>query len=114
MKGFTLTGRQIDTLKKAHRRASHRRDADRIKAIVLLGTGWTLEQIAEVLLLDTGSLRRYVQSYEDGGKDALLLMAYKGSEPKLTRGQLRKLEKELSQRIYLRADSHAPTVSRKI
>ena len=57
MKGFTLTPGQVDALKKVHRKVPHRREADRIKAIVLLGTGWTLEQTAEALLLDTGDLR---------------------------------------------------------
>ncbi len=101
MKGFTLTPGQVDELKKVHRKVPHRREADRIKAIVLLGTGWTLEQTAEALLLDTGALRRYVQTYQADGLDALLLMAYQGSQPKLTNAQLRKLEKQLSQTIYL-------------
>lgn len=107
MKGFTLTPRQVNELKKVHRQVPHRREADRIKAIVLLGTGWTLEQTAEALLLDTGALRRYVQTFQDGGIDALLLMAYQGSQPKLTNAQLHKLEKQLSQTIYLRAEDIA-------
>ena len=107
MKGFTLTSGQVDALKKVHRKLPQRREADRIKAIVLLGTGWTLEQTAEALLLDTGALRRYVQTYQAGGMDALLLMAYQGSQPKLTNTQLRKLEKQLSQTIYLRAEDVA-------
>ncbi len=107
MKGFTLTPRQVNELKKVHRKVPHRREADRIKAIVLLGTGWTLEQTAEVLLLDTGALRRYVQTYQTDGLYALLRMAYQGSQPKLTNAQLRKLEKQLSQTIYLRAEDVA-------
>ncbi len=42
MTEFTLLQEEISSLKKAHRAAKKKRDADRIKAIILLGTGWTI------------------------------------------------------------------------
>ena len=33
-----------------HRRTRDKREADRIKAVVLLATGWSAEEVAEVLL----------------------------------------------------------------
>jgi hypothetical protein len=41
MQGFTLPSAEVKRLRKIHRRLRHRRQADVVKAIVLLGTGWT-------------------------------------------------------------------------
>ena len=49
MDEFRLTAKQITTLHALHRKQRDRRFADRIKAIVLLGTGLS---VAEALLID--------------------------------------------------------------
>jgi len=53
MKGFQLTKSQVKRLKILHKKQRDRRAEDKIKAIVLLGTGWTLSEVSEALLLDT-------------------------------------------------------------
>ncbi len=52
MTEFTLSEEEISTLKIANRAFKKRRDACRINANVLLGTGWAIRKIAEVLLND--------------------------------------------------------------
>jgi len=57
MDDFQLTFQQITSLKALHRLQRDRRFADRIKAVVLLGSGWTVTQVAEVLLVDEKTIR---------------------------------------------------------
>ena len=51
MKTFTLTEAQTNELRRAHRSATNKRDADRIKAVYLLSRGKSAREIAEVLML---------------------------------------------------------------
>jgi len=102
MKGFTLTRTQIDSLKAAHRRCKDKRLADRIKAVVLLGTGWTVVATAEALLLDEDTVSHYVRKYQQGGLETLLTMDHKGSLGKLDSKQLKALDRHLEENIYTR------------
>lgn len=104
MEGFTLTVVQERGLREAHRRTRDKREADRIKAVVLLGTGWTQKQVATALFLDEDTLRRYVDSYQQGGVERLVKMEYCGSEPMLSQSQLSQLEVQVSETIYLRVE----------
>jgi transposase len=103
MDNWRLTDEEIRILRAEHRGCRDRRSADRIKAIVLLGTGWTIVETAEALLLDEDTVRSYRQAYEEGGLDLLLTVHYQGSEPRLSPKQIRKLDKHLSGTTYLRA-----------
>ena len=42
-----------------HRSTRDKREADRIKAVVLLATGWTAEAVAEVLQVDANTVRNH-------------------------------------------------------
>jgi len=57
MLDYALSPDQLAELRQAHRRTRDKREADRIKAVVLLATGWTAEAVAEVLLVETGQRR---------------------------------------------------------
>ena len=48
----TLSTEQLAELRVGHRRTRDKREADRIKAVVLLAIGWSAEEVAEVLLVD--------------------------------------------------------------
>ena len=82
MKGYTLTRKEITILRAAHRGCKDKRLADRIKAVVLLGTGWTVAATAEALL-DQDTVGAYAQKYQQGGIETLLTMWHKGSVPNL-------------------------------
>ena len=50
-KKLNLSVSEIASLRIEHKAEKKKRDADRIKAIVLLSTGWTAIQVAEVLFM---------------------------------------------------------------
>jgi len=84
-------------LQEAHHNSRLRKSADRIKAILLLDGGFSYEQVAEILLLDDMTVRRYEKEYKKTGVDGLLESRYHGTEGFLTEFQ----EKEVVN--YLRA-----------
>jgi len=102
MHGFELTSKEINSLRTTHRSCRDKRLADRIKAVVLLGTGWTIAATAEALLLDEETVRKYVRLYQQGGLDCLLTMHYQGSLPKLSPEQIEALDKHLMENTYIR------------
>ena len=101
MDNFRLTQRQIDALKVLHKAQRDRRFADRVKAIVLLGTGWPVAAVAEALLVDTTTIYNWLEIYQHGGSDELLTLHYQGTESKLTETQQQELSKHLDETIYL-------------
>ena len=56
MPDFRLPPHEIAVLKTEHRKQRDRKKADRIKAIVLFGSGWSVIEVAQALL---------VEGYED-------------------------------------------------
>jgi len=104
MKNFTLTSNEIQELRAAHRSVLKVREAKaayRINAVILLGTGWTLTEVSEALLLDDETLRNYAHHYKEEGLDGLLKTKYKGSQKKLSEDELSILCEELDSTIYL-------------
>jgi hypothetical protein len=71
MRDFALTIEEVRSLRALHRSCRDRRLADRIKAIVLLGTGWTVSDTGEALMLDEQTVREYVQLYRRGTDKSL-------------------------------------------
>ena len=105
MDDFRLTAKQIMKLKETHRKQRDKRFADRLKAIILLGTGWSVVQVAEVLLIDETTVRNWLEKYRHGGTEELLTLMYQGKEPSLTVEQQQELARHLDENTYL--DSHA-------
>ena len=95
MDGFSLTAQEIASLKKLHKTQRDQRLADRIKAVVLLGTGWSSPHVAEVLLVDASTIRDWRDQYQQGGTDELHTLHHKGSESKLSQQELAGLTKHL-------------------
>ena len=102
MKNF-LTHNKIEQLHKAHKKAKNKREADKIKTIVLLNNGWSYEQIAEALLLDDSTIRRYFENYQKHKNriDRFLALQCKGTEPHLTQKQIKQLDTHLQENTYL-------------
>jgi transposase len=101
MQGFTLPSKEVKRLRKIHRRLRQRHEADVVKAIVLLGTGWTERQVAEALLVDERTIRRYVDGYRQNPRIRFWEMNYSGSEPKLDDAQQAALDSYLQGRIVM-------------
>jgi len=101
MDDFQLTTRQIASLKALHRLQRDRKRADRVKAIILLGTGWSVGMVAEVLLVDEKSIRLWHEKYVHGGENELLSFCYAGKEPSLSETQQQELARHLDENTYL-------------
>jgi transposase len=102
---FQLTPKQIAALRVLHKAQRDRRFAYRTNAIILLGSGWKVSEVAEALLVDEKTLYLWLDKYQQGGTDALLELHYQGKEAKLTDAQQAELAKHLDEHTYL--DSNA-------
>ena len=102
MKDF-LAAQEVLVLKEAHHSSRFRKSADRIKAILLLNKGLSYAQIAEILLLDEVTLRRYVQKFQKEGIDGLLESHYTGGTSRLTLSDQLKLKSYLRENTLLTA-----------
>ena len=87
MNGFILTEFQVKELKLLHKKHRDRHMAYKINAIILLGTGWTLVEVSDALLLDTETLRSYVGKYRHGAVEELLRNNYRGKPSRLSDDQ---------------------------
>lgn len=102
MRNFELSPEEIEALRFAHKK--ERRNvskAYRINAVILLGTGWSVRQVAEALLLDEDTLSNYIKKYKEGGFSNLLKTLHQGSKPLLNEAQISQLCEELDRTIYL-------------
>lgn len=79
MKDF-LTVREVTILREAHYDSKYRKQADRIKSILLLNDGFLYKQVARILMLDEVTIRRYLKEFKQTGIDGLLEDHYSGSE----------------------------------
>jgi transposase len=105
MNGFKLTEQQLQKLKSTHRTLKDKRSADRLKAVILLGTGWTQEKVSEALMFDEGTLRHYIKRYKEGGIKDLISNRYFGGSGKLTSDEEALLDSHLQDVLYLDAKS---------
>lgn len=105
MKDF-LTEEQVKVLKQTHRTIKDKKLADRIKAVLSLNAGFEYSYVAQILLLDEGTLRRYVQKYEETGVAGLLEYRYTGGHSRLSLNQ----EQEL--KTYLK--NHTKRIAKEV
>lgn len=110
MLNYTLSSEQLTELRTAHRQTHDKREADRIKAVVLLATGWSAAQVGEVLQIEPNTVRNHFQRYRQGGLAILREVAFHGSECILDAEQLAGLNLHLQHHLYLSAKSVAQWV----
>jgi transposase len=91
---------ELKNLEEMHRKLSEKKDADKVKAIILLSKGWSYPQIEEALLLDERTIHRYRNKYILGGVEDLLDNKYKGKFCKLSESEKKQLSKEFRKNIY--------------
>jgi len=101
MDDFRLTTSQIAAFKALHKPLRDKRLADRVKAIVLLGSGWSAAEVAEVLFVDEATVRLWLEKYQRGGKDELLTLSYCGKAPSLNAEQQKELAEHLDKNTYI-------------
>lgn len=99
MKGF-LTAKEIEILQEAHHDTRLRKQADRIKAILLLNQGFSYSDTARILMLDDETIRRYEREYQKTGVDGLLENRYLGSNAFLTVNQQQEFTQHLRAYTY--------------
>jgi transposase len=98
-----LTPVERQRLIALHRHTKNRRQADRIKTILLLDQGWGYVQIATALFLDDSTLRSYLEQYEADGIDGLLGDNFTGGTKRLSDDQIETLKAELRATTYVTA-----------
>lgn len=103
MEHFQLTDKQRDELiiELNIARKKRAKDAYKINAIILLGSGWTLRAVANALFLSDETIGKYKKDYINGGIKKLLKTSHRGGICKLTENQQRVLCEELDTNIYL-------------
>ena len=109
MLDYTLSAERLAELYAAHSSTRDKRKADRIKAVVLLATGWTAEKVAEVLFVEPNTVRNHFKCYREGGLEALagIGTGVGGSACALNAEQLAILDAHLQENLYLSAKAVA-------
>jgi len=96
-----LSEKELREFIKLHRQLKDKKDADRVKTIILLNDGYSCSKVSEILLLDESTIRRYAERYEEGGLDELLTYYYKPYEGFLFDDEIEILCGELDRKIYI-------------
>ncbi len=104
MKNYHLSQKELNQLWLAHHTQSDKHTADRIKAVYLLGMGWTVEATATALLLSENSIRNYYEIYISDGLTELVKFHYRNNRSYLTEEQRKALEAHLEKVVYLRVE----------
>ena len=100
MFNYSLNSEELAELKRQHRLCLKRKDADRIKAVYLLGSGWSVAEVAEALLIEEDAIRNYFKAYKINGLKDLLLNKHLGKMSFLTKKELDLLESHLQAHTY--------------
>jgi transposase len=99
MSDYRLSEEEITKLKEVHKALKDKRYAYKINAIILLGQGYTQEEVANVLLLSDKTIQRCKKIYSKKGIEGLLSYNYQGSNQKLTIEQENKVKAYLETNI---------------
>jgi len=105
MNDYSLTDQEFFDLEVLHRELTEKRQADRVKAIILLSTGWIPSQVAQVLLTDRTNVRNYGRRYRKGGVTCLLETNYSFQRGYLSLEQEQELDTYLQERLHIIAKS---------
>lgn len=107
---YTLPAAKLAELRAAHRQTRDKREADRIKAVILLATGWAPEDVAEALLVDANTVRNHFRRYQEGGLGNLQQSGYRGSACELSAAELACLDEHVQAHLFLTAKGVAAWV----
>ena len=97
---FQLTDEEIKFLKSFHKKVKDRRIADRVKCVVALAQGFSFDDIANILLIDERTARRYFDTYKKEGLEKLCTLKYYQNKMRLSPEQIELLKEELRNNCY--------------
>jgi transposase len=100
MLDYTLSTAELGELRQAHRKMKEKRLADRLKAVYLLGSGWTALKVSEALLVDEDTVRNWFHLYDAGGVKKLLHWQVGGSKPYLSGAQQAILKQQVTENLF--------------
>jgi transposase len=103
LNNYLLTRKELAELERQHKKHKRRNDADRIKAVYLLGSGWSIADVKKALLLSDDTIRRYFSYYKDHGLDNLLKNKHLGMPSRLTDTEKQLLATHLEEHTYAKA-----------
>ena len=107
---FNLTDEEIKFLKAFHKKVKDRKIADKVKCVVALAQGFSFEDIANILLIDERTARRYFDTYKKEGLEKLCTLKYYQKKMFLSQEQIKLLKEELRNNCY----SYAKEIKRYI
>ena len=113
MNDYSLTDQELHDLQVLHRELTNKREADRVKAVLSLSSGWTPSQVAEILLIDRTTVRRYFRDFKKGGVRRLLENNYQRHRGYLSSSQEKKLDEYLQTHLHITAKSVAAYVKER-
>jgi transposase len=96
-----LSQKERARIKKLHRSCKQRKHADKLKAILMLDTGFSCVEVGKILLLDDDTIRTYRNTYLNQGAESLLSDNNNGTTAFLRTQQLESLEKHLTDNVYV-------------
>lgn len=100
MLDYLLNANELAKLKLQHKACSKKRIADRVKAVYLLGSGWSMSDVCEALLLSDDAVRSYFIRYKEKGLDGLIDHKYIGRQSMLTDDEKKLLALHLEEHTY--------------
>ncbi len=80
----------------------NRKQADRIRVILLLDDAWTYKKICEAFFIDEGTIANWRKRYKEGGLERLFNDQYKAKRSCLSPAELDLLHNHLSENTYRR------------
>lgn len=105
MLDYHLSDSELTALRLAHSKERDQRKADRLKAVYLLGKGWSALQVSEALLVDDDTVRDWFKRYRRAGQPGLLKWTVGGSQGYLS------AEQQACLRLHLETTLHSTSGS---
>ena len=105
MLDYQLSDSELAALRLAHRETRDQRKADRLKAVYLLGKGWSALQVSEALLVDDDTVRNWFKRYREQGQEGLINWQVGGSQGYLS------AEQQALLRLHLEDHLHSTSAS---
>lgn len=94
---IVLSPEEKRELEVRHLKEKNRRNADRIKSVLLRDEGWSLSKIAQALRLHNDTVANYIMEYSRSDR---LEFNYKGSKEQLDKAQSAELIRHLEENLY--------------